>query len=60
MKQFISMLMDYFAMLVLSRCKEFNRRQDVKNSRDVQSPANLLATEGWYLLKITQAKSLSF
>ena len=46
MKQFISMLMDYFAILVLSRCKEFNRRQDVKNSRDIQSPANLLATEG--------------
>ena len=46
MKHFISVLMDYFAMLVLSSCKEFNRGQDVKNSRDIQSPANLLATEG--------------
>ena len=45
MKQFLSMLMDYFAMLVLSRCKEFNRRQDVKKSHDIQSPAKSISNK---------------
>ena len=43
MKQFLSILMDYSAMFVLSRCKEFNRRQDVKNSHDIQFPAKYIS-----------------
>ena len=29
-------------MLVLSMCKEFNRRQDVKNSHHIKSPAKFI------------------
>ena len=42
MKQFLLILINYFAVLGLSRCKDFNRRQDVKNSYDIQFYAKFL------------------
>ena len=39
---YLLILINYFAVLGLSRCKEFNRRYDVKNSYDIQFYAKFL------------------
>ena len=39
---YLLILINYFAVLGLSRFKEFNRRQDVKNSYDIHFYAKFL------------------
>ena len=39
---YLLILINYFAVLGLSRCEEFNRRHDVKNSYDIQFYAKFL------------------
>ena len=39
---YLLILINYFAVLGLSRFKEFNRRQDIKNSYDIQFYAKFL------------------